>query len=56
MDLLTLLVIAAVSAGLWYFSRRLPHPWPYVALAVIAVVWLVMLLRVAGIDLGDGRI
>ena len=47
---LIVLVVASIIAG--YYASRLTPPWPMVVYAVIVVVWLLILIYVAGIDGG----
>lgn len=59
--LIWVLVVVIVAAILWQVLQRLPLPdlWRWIIVAVVAIVFLLWLLRIAGVwdsDLGYHRV
>jgi hypothetical protein len=51
MSLAALIVLIVVIALLVYVAQQLPYPWQWVCYLIAALVLIVVLLRVAGLDL-----
>jgi len=52
MTLLTLIFVVVLCMMLVYLGQHVPAPFPWVLYAIAALVILIVLLRVLGVDMG----
>jgi hypothetical protein len=52
MDLTTILVLIAAAIGIGWAYPRVPAPWNYVLAGLVAIVCLILLLNLAGVNTG----
>lgn len=52
MSIMTILLLVAAAIGVGWCYPRLPSPWNFVLVGLVAIVCIVILLNVGGIDTG----
>lgn len=52
MNLTTILIIVAAAIGIGWAYPRLPSPWNFVLVGLVAIVCVIVLLNLGGVDTG----
>lgn len=52
MNITTILIIVAAAVGIGWAYPRLPSPWNFVLVGLVAIVCIIVLLNMGGINTG----
>ena len=52
MNLTTILILVAAAIGIGWAYPRLPSPWNFVLVGLVAIVCILILLNYAGVNTG----